>query len=201
MNKKSITIGLLIISLTIITTACSQNNTKNENTNKEKPSTTNQNSTTNENIINKEEYKNILTTNYEKYILPLELNDCDEAENILASNSEIDNQQIIDKLKTHLSDNKTNIKSFENSITDLNIEDSKLDISNKKLIKESKNVILDIEEKEKYLDTIDKDILAKTSTEFVNYIDEQLDKDSLEKNKFDDIIDELENLLGIKLDR
>lgn len=202
MSKSKLTLNLVFLILCFIITGCTQ---RNNNTNVEtpKPNTNNENTNFNQSSdntsITEDEYKNLLVKNYEKYISPLELDLYDDFLEILESKEVIDNAEFLIEYRTYINDNRTNIQSFEQSMSNLSIEDEKIQNINDNLVKECKTYINDLDKKENYLDVIDDDILAKQSNEFIAYLNQLLNRDEIEKNKLEDKIEETENLLGIRL--
>lgn len=196
-NKK---IGLLILILCIFVTGCTTNkNAESTNLNEESKSEANKEST-NKSLITEDKYKTLLTKNYEKYIKPIELKYDNNLDELLASKNEIDNVEFLYELKTIINDNRINLKSFEESMVDLDIKDSMIEEINNKILKECKVYIRDLDNKENYLNRVDDDILAKPNNEFIKYIQDILDKDELEESKLEEAINEAEDLLGIQLE-
>lgn len=173
--------------------------------NKTEEPTTNPNNI-NENIdkqkspVSKEQYKDNLVRSYEKYIKPLDLKDYDDIEDMLAKKGEIDHEKFLNDLEESLNDSKINIKAFEESITGLEIDDSKLQELNNKLVEECKVLMDDIKLKEAEIGKIDENILKKPTKELIQYLKTNLDDDITEKNKFEEILDQIEDILGINLD-
>lgn len=205
MSKSKLTLSLVFIIVCFIITGCTQRNNTNVETPKPNTNTNTNNENTNFNqpsdntSITEEEYKNVLVKNYEKYISPLELDLYDDFLEILESKEVIDNAEFLIEYRTYINDNRTNIQSFEQSMSNLSIEDKKIKNINDNLVKECKTYINDLDKKENYLDVIDDDILAKQSNEFIAYLNQLLNRDEIEKNKLEDKIEETENLLGIRL--
>lgn len=203
----------LIITLTIIFSVtiigCTQNNTNiqpDTNNNKENTSDKNQNTSqdvqdkTENTVSSEDEYRNFLTKNYEKYIKPLDFDKYDDLKEILTHRGEIDNIEFFNEYKTYLEDNKSNLKSFEQTMGNLYLNDAKLKEINDSLVKECKIYVNDLEMQITALGQIDKDVLYKTNNEFILYLDELIDRDDLEKNNFEDKIEETEKLLNLRLE-
>lgn len=150
--------------------------------------------------LTQEEYKELLITNYEKYIKPLDFNEYNDLNLVASTKGTTDNESFIDEYKTYINDNRTNLISFEQSMININIDDSKTNNINEQLIKACKIYIRDLDKIESYLDTIDEDILTKPNDEFINYLDEIIDNDELEQTKFENIIENTQKELDISLD-
>lgn len=150
--------------------------------------------------MSKKQYKENLVKSYEKYIKPLDLNDYDDLEGMLAKKGEIDHEKFLNDLEESLNDSKTNIKSFEESITGLEIDDVKLKKLNDKLLEECKILMDDIKVKESEIAKIDESILKKPTKELIEYLKNNLDDYITEKNKFNETLEQIEDILGINLE-
>lgn len=196
--KRFLLIGLAILFILNIA-GCSSEAKKTENS-PTPPSKIDKNSKEEKLSITNDEYKENLVKSYEKYIKPLDLKDYDDIEDILLKKEKMENDKILNDLKVSLNDSKINIKSFEESITGLEIEDNNLRVLNDNLVNECKILMEDIKIKEDKILKIDKDIIKKSTEEFIQYLKINLDDDITEKNKIDDTLDKIENLLGIDLE-
>lgn len=150
--------------------------------------------------MSKVEYKENLVKSYEKYIKPLDLKNYDDLEDILAKKGEIDHEKVLNDLEESLNDSKINIKAFEESIIGLEIDDDNLKKLNDKLVEECKVLMDDIKVKETEIAKIDENILKKPTKELIKYLKTNLDDDITEKNKFDETLDQIEDILGINLE-
>lgn len=212
-------ICLIIVLILFVAIGCSKdqdiNNTINNNTKEENNTKKENNNESDEGIIapikqeeetntnNKisiENYKNILITNYEKYIKPLDLEEYDDIKLVASTKGLVDNDSLINEYKAYINDNRTNLKSFEQSMVNLNIEDSKIKVLNEQLVKECKIYIRDLDKIESYLEVIDQNTLEKSREEFISYLEDIIDNDDIEHSKFENIIIETQNNLGITLD-
>lgn len=204
MSKTKI-IGLLILGMCLVVIGCSnnENNQTNNGNNNNQATTDSTNTSDKENAnnskISKEEYKTLLIKNYEKYVKPINLDAFANLSIEWASKGEIENKEFLNQYITVIHENRINLRSFEQSMTNINIEDMKIDQINNKLVKECKVYIRDLDTTENYLEVIGDDILSKPSKEFIAYIEEILDKDELDQSEFEDAIVEVQNLLGIQL--
>lgn len=150
--------------------------------------------------MSKAEYKENLVKSYEKYIKPLDLKNYDDLEDILAKKGEIYHEKFLNDLEESLNDSKINIKAFEESIIGLEIDDDNLKKLNDKLVEECKVLMDDIKVKETEIAKIDENILKKPTKELIKYLKTNLDDDITEKNKFDETLDQIEDILGINLE-
>lgn len=153
--------------------------------------------------ITKEEYKQLLTTSYEKYIKPLDINDYDDLEDILVNtkDSEEERKKFIENIEENINDSKVNLMAFEACIEGLKIDNKNLQELNDKLYKECSVLMDDIRAKEKELAKIDEATLKKSNKEIAKFIDKNIDENIDEKNKFEDILSQIEDILNIDLDK
>lgn len=201
MLKKNVCLLIvLIFTLSISLLGCSNNkNTKtptNQNASEEKV----QEEKENKNVVSKEKYKETFVSNYEKYIKNMDISDYDDLKNVLNDNNKTDNKKFVSDLKTILNDSKNNIASFRDSLKNLEVEDSNLNDLNSSLVKESDVLINDIDRRSTELDQLDKNIMDKSINDLINYLDDKFDDDKFDVNKFDDILEKIEDMLGINLD-
>ena len=189
---------LFIFILSLSTCACTKRNT--EDISKDTNQNNNISQNTNENQkLSKEEYKKLLVKNYEKYISPIDIRD-EKLDDILDKNNNLNNEELIANYKNLLSDSKNNIKSFEDSINNVKIEDSNIQNLNDKLVSNLNKVIEDITIKEDSLNSISDDLINGDKNVLINYLDDELDKDNKNEESLDKTFDQLESLLGIKFE-
>lgn len=153
--------------------------------------------------INEDEYKQLLTTSYEKYIKPLDLSDYDNLEDILINkkDNEEERKKFIENIEENINDSKVNLMSFKACIEGLEIDNKNLQELNNKLVKDCDTLMDDIRTKEKELAKIDENILKKSNEEISKFIKHNIDENIIEKNKFEDTLDQIENILHIDLDK
>ncbi len=197
---KTSIIALLLIS-TVGLVACSNNNTQNKTTSQNNNKITNQeqNKSTNTNLSN-EDYKDIIVKNYEKYIKPIDIQD-ENLDDLLDEDNKSDNNEIFENYKTLLDDSKNNISSFMNSIKDLKIEDATLQDLNNTLVDVSDELVNDINEAQNYLDKNKTTILNKTKDDLIGYLENNIDENLVSENSFENTLDQIEDKLGINLDK
>lgn len=189
---------LFIFILSLSTCACTKRNTEDISKDINQNNSISQN--TNENQkLSKEEYKNLLVKNYEKYLTPIDIRD-EKLDDIIDKNNNLDNEELIANYKNLLSDSKNNIKSFEDSINNVKIEDSNIQNLNDKLVSNLNKVIEDITIKEDSLNSISDDLINGDKNVLINYLDDELDKDNKNEESLDKTFDQLESLLGIKFE-
>ena len=189
---------LFIFILSLSTCACTKRNTEDISKDINQNNSISQN--TNENQkLSKEEYKNLLVKNYEKYLTPIDIRD-EKLDHIIDKNNNLDNEELIANYKNLLSDSKNNIKSFEDSINKVKIEDSNVQNLNDKLVSNLNKVIEDITIKEDSLNSISDDLINGDKNVLINYLDDELDKDNQNEESLDKTFDQLESLLGIKFE-
>lgn len=189
---------LFIFILSLSTCACTKRNTEDISKDINQNNSISQN--TNENQkLSKEEYKNLLVKNYEKYLTPIDIRD-EKLDDIIDKNNNLDNEELIANYKNLLSDSKNNIKSFEDSINKVKIEDSNVQNLNDKLVSNLNKVIEDITIKEDSLNSISDDLINGDKNVLINYLDDELDKDNQNEESLDKTFDQLESLLGIKFE-
>ena len=189
---------LFIFILSLSTCACTKRNTEDISNDTNQNNNISQN--TNENQkLSKEEYKKLLVKNYEKYISPIDIRD-EKLDDILDKNNNLNNEELIANYKNLLSDSKNNIKSFEDSINNVKIEDSNIQNLNDKLVSNLNKVIEDITIKEDSLNSISDDLINGDKNVLINYLDDELDKDNKNEESLDRTFDQLESLLGIKFE-
>lgn len=151
--------------------------------------------------INKDEYKELLTKSYDKYIQPLDIKEYDDLENLLSNNSQKDINKFVEDFKLILDESKSNINEFSKTISNLKIEDEKLSNLNNELFEESQKLVKDIDNQKLAIDKVDKDILTKPIKEILDYLNETLIKEDLFTNKFDEKLQKIEDYLGIDLQK
>ena len=197
---KTSIIALLLIS-TVGLVACSNNNTQNKATTQNNNKITNQeqNKSTNTNLSN-EDYKDIIVKNYEKYIKPIDIQD-ENLDDLLDEDNKSDNNEIFENYKTLLDDSKNNISSFMNSIKDLKIEDATLQDLNNTLVDVSDELVNDINEAQNYLDKNKTTILSKSKDDLIDYLENNIDENLISENSFENTLDQIEDKLGINLDK
>ena len=197
---KTSIIALLLIS-TVGLVACSNNNTQNKTTTQNNNKITNQeqNKSTNTNLSN-EDYKDIIVKNYEKYIKPIDIQD-ENLDDLLDEDNKSDNNEIFENYKTLLDDSKNNISSFMNSIKDLKIKDATLQDLNNTLVDVSDELVNDINEAQNYLDKNKTTILNKSKDDLIDYLEKNIDENLVSENSFEDTLDQIEDKLGINLDK
>ncbi|MBQ3422668.1 MAG: hypothetical protein IJH34_13645 [Romboutsia sp.] len=198
---KTSIIALLLIS-TVGLVACSNNNTQNKTTtqnNNNKITNQEQNKSTNTNLSN-EDYKDIIVKNYEKYIKPIDIQD-ENLDDLLDEDNKSDNNEIFENYKSLLDDSKNNISSFMNSIKDLKIEDDTLQDLNNTLVDVSDELVNDINEAQNYLDKNKTTILNKSKDDLIDYLEKNIDENLVSENSFEDTLDQIEDKLGINLDK
>ena len=189
---------LFIFILSLSTCACTKRNTEDISKDSNQNNSISQN--TNENQkLSKEEYKNLLAKNYEKYLTPIDIRD-EKLDDIIDKNNNLDNEELIANYKNLLSDSKNNIKSFEDSINKVKIEDSNVQNLNDKLVSNLNKVIEDITIKEDSLNSISDDLINGDKNVLINYLDNELDKDTKNEESLDKTFNQLESLLGIKFE-
>ena len=197
---KTSIIALLLIG-TVGLVACSNNNTQNKATTQNNNKITNQeqNKSTNTNLSN-EDYKDIIVKNYEKYIKPIDIQD-ENLDDLLDEDNKSDNNEIFENYKTLLDDSKNNISSFMNSIKDLKIEDATLQDLNNTLVDVSDELVNDINEAQNYLDKNKTTILNKSKDDLIDYLENNIDENLISENSFENTLDQIEDKLGINLDK
>ena len=198
---KTSIIALLLIS-TVGLVACSNNNTQNKTTtqnNNNKITNQEQNKSTNTNLSN-EDYKDIIVKNYEKYIKPIDIQD-ENLDDLLDTDNKSDNNEIFENYKTLLDDSKNNISSFMNSIKDLKIKDATLQDLNNTLVDVSDELVSDINEAQNYLDKNKTTILNKSKDDLIDYLENNIDENLVSENSFENTLDQIEDKLGINLDK
>lgn len=196
--KRLLVLGLFIFFIFNISGCTSQPKVTEEPTTQ--PNKIDENIDKQKSPMSKEEYKNNLVKSYEKYIKPLDLNDYNDLEDMLAKKGEIDHEKFLNDLEESLNVSKINIKAFEESITGLEIDDAKLQELNDKLVEECKVLMDDIKRKETEISKIDESILKKPTKELIEYLKVNLDNNITEKSKFDEILSQIEDILGINLE-
>lgn len=196
--KRILLLGLFILFILNISGCTSQPKKTEEPTTT--PSKIDENIDKQKSPMNKEQYKDNLVKSYEKYIKPLDLNDYNDLDDMLAKKGEVEHEKFLNDLEESLNDSKINIKSFEESITGLEIDNPKLKELNDKLVEECKVLMDDIKLKETEISKINDNTLKKSTKELIEYLKTNLDDDITEKNKFDEILDQIEDILGINLE-
>ncbi|WP_042275023.1 hypothetical protein [[Clostridium] dakarense] len=196
--KHILLLGLFILFISNISGCTSQPKKTEEPTTK--PNKIEENIDKQKSPMTKEQYKENLVKSYEKYIKPLDLKDYDDLENMLAKKGEINHEKFLNDLEEALNDSKINIKAFEESITGLEIDDAKLKNLNDKLVEECKVLMDDIKVKENEIAKIDENTLKKSTKDLIEYLKINLDDDITEKNKFDETLNQIEDILGINLE-
>lgn len=208
MNKYKI-ICLVFMFILFVSVACSKNtdttnNINNKENNKENNEEVIQDAKLDEETdlsdeLTKDDYKQLLITNYEKYIKPLDLEEYDDIK-LVASNKEIiDNDSLVNEYKAYIDENRTNLRSFEQSMSNINIKELKIKEINNQLLKECKIYIRDLDKMQSYLEVIDQNALAKPSEEFINYLEEIIDNEEIEQSEFEEVIIKTQDTLGISL--
>ena len=189
---------LFIFILSLSTCACTKRNTEDISNDTNQNNNISQN--TNENQkLSKEEYKKLLVKNYEKYISPIDIRD-EKLDDILYKNNNLNNEELIANYKNLLSDSKNNVKSFEDSIKKVKVEDSNIQNLNDELVSNLNKVIEDITIKEDSLNSISDDLINGDKNILINYLDDELGKDTQNEESLDRTFDQLESLLGIKFE-
>lgn len=189
---------LFIFILSLSTCACTKRNTEDISNDTNQNNNISQN--TNENQkLSKEEYKKLLVKNYEKYISPIDIRD-EKLDDILDKNNNLNNEELIANYKNLLSDSKNNVKSFEDSIKKVKVEDSNIQNLNDELVSNLNKVIEDITIKEDSLNSISDDLINGDKNILINYLDDELGKDTPNEESLDRTFDQLESLLGIKFE-
>ena len=189
---------LFIFILSLSTCACTKRNTEDISNDTNQNNNISQN--TNENKkLSKEEYKKLLVKNYEKYISPIDIRD-EKLDDILDKNNNLNNEELIANYKNLLSDSKNNVKSFEDSIKKVKVEDSNIQNLNDELVLNLNKVIEDITIKEDSLNSISDDLINGDKNILINYLDDELGKDTQNEESLDRTFDQLESLLGIKFE-
>ena len=189
---------LFIFILSLSTCACTKRNTEDISNDTNQNNNISQN--TNENQkLSKEEYKKLLVKNYEKYISPIDIRD-EKLDDILDKNNNLNNEELIANYKNLLSDSKNNVKSFEDSIKKVKVEDSNIQNLNDELVSNWNKVIEDITIKEDSLNSISDDLINGDKNILINYLDDELGKDTQNEESLDRTFDQLESLLGIKFE-
>ncbi len=189
---------LFIFILSLSTCACTKRNTEDISNDTNQNNNISQN--TNENQkLSKEEYKKLLVKNYEKYISPIDIRD-EKLDDILDKNNNLNNEELIANYKNLLSDSKNNVKSFEDSIKKVKVEDSNIQNLNDELVSNLNKVIEDITIKEDSLNSISDDLINGDKNILINYLDDELGKDTQNEESLDRTFDQLESLLGIKFE-
>lgn len=196
--KRILLLGLFILLIFNISGCTPQHKKTEEPTTQ--PNKIDENIDNQKSPMSKAEYKENLVKSYEKYIKPLDLKNYDDLEDILAKKGEIDHEKFLNDLEESLNDSKINIKAFEESIIGLEIDDDNLKKLNDKLVEECKVLMDDIKVKEMEIAKIDENILKKPTKELIKYLKTNLDDDITEKNKFDETLDQIEDILGINLE-
>ncbi|MEF9992387.1 MAG: hypothetical protein RRZ84_08540 [Romboutsia sp.] len=193
---KSKVVLCLLVAVSIMIIGCS--NKSNDKIDEVK----NPNTSINEQITN-DKYKEILVKNYEKYLKPIDLNLYDDIDNISKNTTKDNRNEIINKLKADLSDAKTNIRAFETNMSSIEVEDKILNDLNIKLKDESYKLIDDITERENRLNSLDEAYLSGSDEKFSDYLEKILETrpNNLDNNRFEDTLEEIENVLRIDLDR
>ncbi|MEG0844272.1 MAG: hypothetical protein RSF39_09055 [Romboutsia sp.] len=193
---KSKVVLCLLVAVSIMIIGCS--NKSNDKIDEVK----NPNTSINEQITN-DKYKEILVKNYEKYLKPIDLNLYDDIDNISKNTTKDNRNEIINKLKADLSDAKTNIRAFETNMSSIEVEDKILNDLNIKLKDESYKLIDDITERENRLNSLDEAYLSGSDEKFPDYLEKILETrpNNLDNNRFEDTLEEIENVLRIDLDR
>lgn len=198
MKKSSNLLIVLICILGINLVGCSNNKNSNVDNLQKENQTTNEITNTN-NTLTKDEYRDTFVKNYEKYISPIDFRD-EQLDDILDKNNDLNNEQLIENYKALLSDSKTNIKSFCESLKDLKIEDSNLQNLNNALVENCDKVISDIKLKEENINSIDPNLVSGDKIALMDYLEKELDKDIKNEESFDNTLEKIENNLGIDLD-
>ena len=189
---------LFIFILSLSTCACTKRNTEDISNDTNQNNNISQN--TNENQkLSKEEYKKLLVKNYEKYISPIDIRN-EKLDDILDKNNNLNNEELIANYKNLLSDSKNNVKSFEDSIKKVKVEDSNIQNLNDELVSNLNKVIEDITIKEDSLNSISDDLINGDKNILINYLDDELGKDTQNEESLDRTFDQLESLLGIKFE-
>lgn len=189
---------LFIFILSLSTCACTKRNTEDISKDINQNNSISQN--TNENQkLSKEEYKKLLVKNYEKYISPIDIRN-EKLDDILDKNNNLNNEELITNYKSLLSDSKNNVKSFEDSIKKVKVEDSNIQNLNDELVSNLNKVIEDITIKEDSLNSISDDLINGDKNILINYLDDELGKDAQNEESLDRTFDQLESLLGIKFE-
>lgn len=189
---------LFIFILSLSTCACTKRNTEDISNDTNQNNNISQN--TNENQkLSKEEYKKLLVKNYEKYISPIDIRD-EKLDDILDKNNNLNNEELIANYKNLLSDSKNNVKSFEDSIKKVKVEDSNIQNLNDELVSNLNKVIEDITIKEDSLNSISDDLINGDKNILINYLDDELGKYTQNEESLDRTFDQLESLLGIKFE-
>ena len=189
---------LFIFILSLSTCACTKRNTEDISNDTNQNNNISQN--TNENQkLSKEEYKKLLVKNYEKYISPIDIRN-EKLDDILDKNNNLNNEELIANYKNLLSDSKNNVKSFEDSIKKVKVEDSNIQNLNDELVSNLNKVIEDITIKEDSLNSISDDLINGDKNILINYLDDELGKDAQNEESLDRTFDQLESLLGIKFE-
>lgn len=201
---KRFLLTLLAIIITLITTACSiKPNEQAKQPGDKSPTKSDENISKQHSPLNEDEYKQLLTTTYEKYIKPLDLSDYDDLEDILTNKKENEEERkkFIENIEENVNDSKVNLMAFKACIEGLKIDHKNLQELNDKLVKECETLMDDIRYKEKELAKIDENILKKSNKEISKFINNNIDENIIEKNKFEDTLDQIENILHIDLDK
>ena len=178
---------LFIFILSLSTCACTKRNTEDISNDTNQNNNISQN--TNENQkLSKEEYKKLLVKNYEKYISPIDIRD-EKLDDILDKNNNLNNEELIANYKNLLSDSKNNVKSFEDSIKKVKVEDSNIQNLNDELVLNLNKVIEDITIKEDSLNSISDDLINGDKNILINYLDDELGKDTQNEESLDRTFD------------
>lgn len=191
-------ISLLILSLNI--GGCSKRNSDEvEKTRNETEQKTNENLDKSQEIT-EDEYKSLLTKNYEKYLKPIDIKD-EKIEDLLDKDNNLNNDNIIQNYTNLLSDSKNNIESFKESISGLKINNQDLQNLNDNLVVLSDKLIEDIIAKQDNLDYKKEELLNSDKTTLLKYLDDELDVYINSEEAFDDNLEKIENFLGIDLSK
>ncbi|RDY23881.1 hypothetical protein CHF27_005890 [Romboutsia maritimum] len=195
-------LSIFFVTIFLISmTGCNNSTNENKTQQNEKKNQIQDQKQDNNKGMNKDEYKELLTKSYDKYIQPLDIKEYDDLENLLSNNSQKDINKFVEDFKLILDESKSNINEFSKTISNLKIEDEKLSNLNNELFEESQKLVKDIDNQKLAIDKVDKDILTKPIKEILDYLNETLIKEDLFTNKFDEKLQKIEDYLGIDLQK
>ncbi len=197
MKLKKLKLSILVLFIGVFLVSCKSNDTKESNIKNQQNNETKKEESSGD--VSKEEYKDIITMNYEKYIDPIELEKEMETEldNIADSKEELDNNEILEEIQKSFAKNKNNINSFKEILKKTKTDNSDLQRLNDALINECDNLVYDIDSRIKNLEEIKSDeSINKVSKEvLINNLKKTISTQESYKSQFEKTILEIDSFL------
>ncbi|MGL5330532.1 MAG: hypothetical protein ACRDD7_14770 [Peptostreptococcaceae bacterium] len=198
MNKISSFLLAIILSVGIV--GCSKRNSPEvEKTTEENAQKTEEN-VKKEDVFTKEEYKDLIVKNHEKYLSPIERKD-EKVDDDLDENKDLSNEEIVNHYRTLLTTSQNNIESFKEAISNVKVDDKNLQELNTTLIQDAHDLVEEIVKKTDSFNHLNEDLLRGSKSDLTNNIENELDKNNSSEEKFDTTLEKIEQILGIDLDK